>query len=532
MNEFENSFYKTLSYISAKMSKEKLIGEIDFSKLVENSLDAIFDELTKCRIEIYQKGGTVGKVENVSQDIYIFNTLVECLSVLRNYPDALYVCYISNHNTSDGYFGFFIKSNDNIFSINERFPEAFIGQHQHGRNHRFVENKANGIFPYELLEFTNFDYKGYAKTYTLKNENDKKVSLADLNQSSYITLLITILMIKFRVEDKKLDGNVVYSNFYLSGNVQSLQASDRNELMIVSDNQLVKSGGNKLNTLISKLTTENVILGEFNDTFNRNLHPELKYSECGEFHNNIFIELYGKGFVFNPNSVLIDNSIKMLTDKDAVVNAEFVGNEKELSLQIYYEARRQLAEHIKAEMDKEFQAFKAEFGSARNWWESRINANIERVRDFVIQSYINAKSVNKLVSKYWRRADYNISVTYDEDSCYKRNLDFYNGKPCNCKITISIEDWKDIEKILGENVPKIITGYTINRRYHNNPLLSVVDPVAKIHTPFETTGSFSFNADSYDFKINMFFSKSGLKKYIKDKNIVPKLQEGENGKVE
>lgn len=528
VSEFENLFYDTLNYISAKMIKNNLIGKIDFSKIVENSLDIIFDELMKCRVDIYQRGGVVQKIGAVSQDIYVFNTLVECLSVLQNQQDAIYICYISNHNTSDGYFGFFIKNNGNVFSVNERVPEAFIGQHQNGRNHRFVEQKPDGVFPYELFDCSNYDYKGYAKTYTLKNKEDKKVSLADLNQNSYITLLMVILMMKFRFEDKTLDGDIVYSNFCLSNNVLSLQGSGKNELMLVSNNQLVKSGENKLNNLISKLTTENILSGELNETFSHKAHPELRHHEYGCFGNSMFVDMYSDGFVFNPGRVLIDDSIKLLSNEKAVINAEFVGNEKEMFLQVYQDARWQLANHIQAEMDKEYELFKKEFGSVSKWWGSRINANLERVRDFVIQSYVDAKNENAFVWDGWRRSSSKISVHYDEDSYnYKNTLDFYNGKPCTCMIKISITDWEDIEEILGEKVPKIIKGYTERREYHGNSLLDVVDPILELQTPFEMRGSFSYNADRYEFPIRMYFSRSGLRKYIKDKRIVPRLTKDE-----
>lgn len=521
IKEFENAFYDALSYISVKLSGDRLIGEIDFSKLVENSLDAIFDGLCKCHLEIYQKGGTVGKIENVSGDIYVFNTLVECLSVLQSYPDALYVCYISNHGTSDGYYGFFVKNNGNVFSVNERVREAFIGQHQHGRNHRFVNEKPEGIFPYELMEFSNYDYKGYARTYTLKNKDDRKVSLADLSQQSYITLLISILMIRCKVEGVILEEDVVYSNFYLSKNIQTLQNSGENELMVISDNQLIKAGENVLSCMVSKLTTESVLSGEMNDAFDRKVHPELKYYECGEFGNNLFVELYGQDFVFRPENVLIDSSIKLLSDKDAVINAEFVGNERELSLQIYSEARRQLAEHIKKKMNEEHEAFKAEFGCASEWWENRLNANAERVKRFVVQEYVNARNAEKLThGSNWRRCDSKISVSYEEIN-FKHYFDFYNNKPCNCEITVKLTDWEDIQEILGEDIPKIIKGYTCKNRYRSNSNLDVVDPVLKIQTPFEAYGSFCYNADRFTFPIRLYFSKSGLKKYIKDNNITP-----------
>jgi len=537
VKQIEEDFYNNLNYISSKLMNKKLIGNIDFSKIVENSLDIIYDELGKCHLEIYQKGQKINIIESVCTEIFIFNTLVDCLSVLQKQPDAIYICYISNHNTSDGYFGFFIKNNGNIFSMNERVEEAYMGQHSHGRNHRFVENKTDGLFPYQLFEFSNYDYKGYARTYTLKSKEDKNIALTDLEDNSYITLLITIMLLKMRFENEYLDGPIKYSNYYLQNNLNLLHERKDTELMIINNNQIMNNNQQEFSNLINKLTSENVSKGQFNNDFNHSIHPELDYREYGNFDNNIFIDLYGDGFELHPELLMLDNSLKLLSSdnvsKDDVINAEFIGTEKQLSLQLYYEARKQLAKFIEEKMKEEYQKFIAEFKSVENWYHQKIDEHRDRITKILVQEYVTDKYNNDLSSDGWRKVGQNLSVSYTEDNSYGRwyGYDKYNGKPCNCKIKMQLSSWEDIEFILGEEVPKIIKGYEYNRgsglssKYYGNPLLDVVDPVVRIQTPFESRGSFCYNSNYYDFSISLYFSKSGLNKYIKDNKIVPEIKE-------
>lgn len=530
-----NAFCDNLNYISSQLMKKDLIGNIDFSKTIEHSLDVIYDELMKCHLEIYQKGNQINLINSVCTELFVFDTVVECLTVLQNKPDAIYICYISNHNTSDGYFGFFIKNNGNLFSINERVEEAFIGQHANGRNHRFVDRKTDGFFPYELFDFSNYDYLGYAKTYTLKSKDGNKiVSLTDLSDDKYTIILLVIMLLKMRFENKELEGPIKYSNFYNQDNINLLQSSKNNELMIVNNNQIITQGQNVLNDICIKLTSNNVIMGQFNTSFDKSIHPELSYREKGYFGQSIFIDLYGEGFELDNSKLLIEDNLKLLSssDKDISIHAEFIGTKKEMELQIYQNARKQLAVYIKQKMKEELESFKKEYGSVQNWYNIKRKEHIEDVTKFVVQGYVNAKYQNKLTSEGWRRLDSSISYSYTENCNYLTEYDKYNGKKCNCQIAVSLSDWKDIETIIGEEVPKIIKGWEYSRNYNGNPNLDVVDPCMMIYTPFESRSSFSFNFDYCDFSFRLYFSKSGLKKYIKDNNIVPTVEEEDEYKCE
>ena len=389
---------KILDYISSKMIQKPMIGQINYDGLVEQSLDISFDELLKCRIDVYHKVIILSQINKVNTHIYIFNTMVECLSMLQQSADAIYICYISNHNTSDGYFGFFIKNNGNIFSINERVPEAFVGQHQNGRNHRFIENKPEGLFPYELFNIGKYDYLGYATSYTLKNQDNEEISLTNLQDMSYITLLLTILLLKFRFEDKELMEELVYSNFALDCNLQLLQENTKNNaIMTIQDSLAIQNSRNVLTDIVSSLTTKTILEGVYNEQFDSKKHPDLHYRATGEFCNNIFVELYGADFKFDPSVILQEHSLKLLGDSKATINAEFIGTKDELRLQIYQSARQQLATHIQTQMDKDYEQFKKDHIKAKNMFSPIDGSNVRN--EYYRLHFSMSESLSKRLNK-------------------------------------------------------------------------------------------------------------------------------------
>lgn len=352
---------------------------------------------------------------------------------------------------------------------------------------------------------------------------------------------MTIFLLDLRFADKILEQHCVYSNFVLNENLKTLNSYKDNELMIVNNDLILKESQDKVNEIISKLNTKNVLSGEFNNDLTRSEDGTKHYREVGEFHNNIFIDLYSDGFELDVSQLLIDNSIKKLNsnEKDLTINAEFIGTENELFLQAYMGARQQLADYIKKEMEKEYDKFKRNFGSISEWYSLRLQKYKSRIIKWVVQQYVNYKYCNNLVSGNWRKATKNINISYDENTNWSsvfnvtypfRNDILYdycmvNGKKVNCVITIQITNYKDLEMILCEEVPKIIKGWTKydRERYHLNPLLNAVDHVCKLQTPFESSGMWK-GLDYFTFSFAIGFSKSGLKKYIKDNNIVPEVE--------
>ena len=83
--------------------------------------------------------------------------------------------------------------------------------------------------------------------------------------------------------------------------------------------------------------------------------------------------------------------------------------------------------------------------------------------------------------------------------------------------TVQFQTWESIEWLFGE-IPKILKGWTIHGIDGfkiGNSILSVVDPVSRIITPFQHRGSFTVDKYAYDFTTAFGFTKKGLNSLLK-----------------
>lgn len=168
------------------------------------------EELPKCNEDLFLRGGEIKPITNFSTHIHVFERLSECLLALEQAADGLYVCYIENYRGSlDGNFGFFIKSNGNILSINERINESFPGEHKGRRNGSWLDSKKASLFPYSFIVSATdpkeetpdgdvkvkTDYKGYA--YNLFIDEDR-LAFLNLQPEAYMPLIVAMLMLNSR----------------------------------------------------------------------------------------------------------------------------------------------------------------------------------------------------------------------------------------------------------------------------------------------------------------------------------------------
>ena len=127
VTEAENDFIGRLNHIYLKITNGKLIGKDDGQiKQLFNSIEKVIESINRCNVDLFMKGGKINNVQNVSTKLYIFNTLAECLINIENAQDGIYFCFISASNSADCFFAFFLKSNWNIISFNDRVDDAYI----------------------------------------------------------------------------------------------------------------------------------------------------------------------------------------------------------------------------------------------------------------------------------------------------------------------------------------------------------------------------------------------------------------------
>lgn len=111
---------------------------------------------------------------------------------------------------------------------------------------------------------------------------------------------------------------------------------------------------------------------------------------------------------------------------------------------------------------------------------------------------------------------------------YNSLLDETNGKKCNMWFIFIPQNWKNIEELIGKEVPKCIKGWLRNGHCSNgNHLLDCTDAVDGVGTPFEERESkreqykelYENNCRvevKYSFAFAWGFSKSGWKKFVKE----------------
>lgn len=512
LKEIENSFFNKIQELHKYFNKDYAIGNANPLDYM-NALSLNFENFSKLKIEVYQKGGEIKPVQFCT-DIQIFNTLAECLLILEKLEDKVYLCYINQNNTLNGYFGIFIKSNGNIFSINERIREAFVGQHDHSRNNRWGEDKAYDLFPYSSFKFEEYDYLGYASKHIVDKDtlNFYDIEPDEKNNLIVLFIFITLMFFNTTLEDKE----IVYSNYFIKNNIQNYFDIKETELIPYKNSSIMN-------------TTKNLVLDiNADDIKNGTKHEKYKFSNLKQ----IFIDLYASDFKIDMSKLLVDNSLLKLksgtTDKDDAPYAEFVTTKDGLEKELYYEGRKQLAEYIKKEMEKELERFSLEYtgkpddhNCGEKWYEQVSKKNKDRIVKFLVQGYVNklnGEKDNRFTindSNGWGGTILNDKTAFRSPYYW----DDINGKPCNIYISFKPDNYLDIEELIGEEVPKILKGFSNHWGYNGNSILNTVDYVSELQTPFEARGSFSYDPYREDFKICIGFSKSGLKKYIKDNNI-------------
>lgn len=201
---FEDSLLDRIDSIVQQSVEAKMIGQRDREQernALTSSITAIIEELDKCSVDVFLRGGPIQPINRFSTRIHVFPTLSACLLTLEQSADGIYLCYVDNSGTVDGYFGFYIKSNGTILSISERIDEAYPTEHQFSRNGRWTEAKADALFPYGyIFQFSNYDYKGYA---SLQQIDETQLDFFKLPAGGYLPLILAMVLLvgKYQGQD-------------------------------------------------------------------------------------------------------------------------------------------------------------------------------------------------------------------------------------------------------------------------------------------------------------------------------------------
>ena len=203
----EDAYLDAMDKLITQITGTKMLGHVDNDSNRETlmvAVDKVVEELDGCHEDLFRLGGEVQAATRFSTHIHVFEQLSECLLAMETTQDGIYLCYISAENSADGYFGFYLKSNGNLLSVNERVNEAFAGQHKNSRNGRWSEGKKYQLFPYDFIfNFSEHDYKGYAKKHIIDVE---KLSFFELGPDAYFPLVLAMVMLNTKYTGRKLDS--------------------------------------------------------------------------------------------------------------------------------------------------------------------------------------------------------------------------------------------------------------------------------------------------------------------------------------
>ena len=563
MKEIENSAIQNIIRIT---SIHPMIGESDKEQeldLFRDSVEYIAEELTKCRTECYSMipNTCIDKDIRFMTTLQVFNTTTECMLNIEQSPDGMYLCYITDFNSCGGYFAYVIKSGHNILSINDRIDENFIGQHTRSRNNRFIENKKWHIFPYDDIISCDGDrdYLGYTKSLVceVKPREIKELS----SHSIYPIMLAAVLLMK-RYCGNKIDDIVdgeevcqVYIDSLLKQNIVSEEVTSI--IPISSANSLICTTNE--NIPIFNFTSNNVKSNELNSKYNWSKENKIKYSGVYTDVNKILIDTYGEGFELKPLEVM-RRQWPQLTDgtngsSDTVIS-EYIGPKDKIELEYYRQCRLQLRNHILKGMQKAYQ----EAGGAdgiHEWYKQSLIHNTEALRQRAVDWYIdyldgNVQSYSIDGFSITTSDELQVSLRIGEQGHWAPRLNHdYVINECkptskhywdnrydlyNCPITGNVANmwfifvpntWQNIEKLVGQNVPKILKGFKYSGSdYSGNHLLDSCDPIALIKNPFESRNN-GLNYDelfpgytSINFMAAVGFSKRGLNQLVKQRREV------------
>ena len=543
INSIEKNYVEAINSVITKVIGREAIGERDLEKEKENmyqAVEAIVEHLGQCIEEVYVCSGkpVTHPERNISTRIYVFNYLGECIVNLQSQaPDGTYLCYINQNGTADGYFAIMIKSNGNLFSINDRAQERFIGQHQHSRNGRWAEAHKDDVFPYEfIMKFDNYDYKGYARSYQVQED---KLEFKNIEPAAYTRVILAMFSIANTrnglVPDKRKQ---VYTNVLIRG---SLSAGEEKALINIDGTEIIDATTSALSTSTAKaFDREELLKGNYDKEFETNTSFKGR--------NQALVSQFAGGFTVESDPLKI--TTLALTDESGETETsagEFVGSADEMRRQAYYVIRKNMAAHIRKEIRNEIEKAGGE-KAIRKWYEQALVEN---------KSYIE-KMLTLFYSRLTYEKDRYVYVRQPDDPIWFRTIGVDTGKKYAYAYNYKINDyilnppaegqeysnneymicpvtgnaaniWFNIRpfnaeilrELAGKELPTLLKywksdrftfGDVFGEQYAGNPLLDLCDPVEFVNVYI---GDSRWSNNSlFDFYAG--YSKRGITRLVKE----------------
>ena len=560
VKEAEDHLIEIFNALVAKVSGCKLLGECNREEdlqLLYNSVSKVTESFCKCKVESFLKGAPcLGELNYVSGIIEVFPTLAQCLRTVECRVDGVYIAYISQYNSAGGYFTFILKSNGNIISINDRIDETYVGQHGNSRNGRWTEKALFDLFPYdEILKFSSYDYKGYATKWDVKENEDSGFPLKNLTQESYMAVLLAIILIVKKYTGREItDIKRKFVDTLLTPNLNLLEEHVDTTALVPVNNSAIVAYTNEWNPTIDTATVMNPDSGKrFDYATNKDSGKSYEEMGCFKGFNQEFVDLYGDDFILDPSKVFYTPDRLAITDggETTMRCAEFVGTREKFDLEVFRQSRKQLADHIQSRMIREFE----EFGgheAVMKWYYNLVTTNKDKILQLALDKWqeimIDKTEQNYERSFCWVPCSTKLKTTIEENYEHYQLLSHSVNTPIElkgwgtdkyaekwkCPITGTTANvwfnflpcsYKEIERIFGVEVPRVLKGYTITSPVDGfakgNSILDSTDAVADIdhiYTSQSSTARLMLGrTPSSKFEFSIGLSRRGLNRLLKER---------------
>lgn len=507
-------------------------GQDDQYDTLEQALSGVVNDICKLNVTVYKTSDLpMTNFEDVSRRIAVFDNIADCLTTFELVKDGCYVCYVKTQNSADGWFGFFIKSNSNLISVDDRLDELYPGQHKKHQNGRHLEGKACNIFPYDsgLIKYSNYDYNGYATNYEI---DESLLDIYEHDQKSFETLVVAARIINDKYicgtfDDEEVKFVNAFSSPRLAASMVDHEKLEERtgkiiDLAVVSDNVIVRRAEFMLNNIS---VTEADVLSQKTDR--ESAFNVFTASEVNPLQ------------IWHSDGVSIDMAeCAALVGKDGDPAQDFICSKDDLDSLVYWRGRQQLAAKINENVERKINEFGG-LDAIRYWYEDLVNVNRALVEDICFKAYADL-SIDKTVIDgvesfytaingwYVKLIDFNQDwhpygdvILAEKDNDRNMYLDLENGCKANMWFKLEPLDWSKIEELFKAEVPDCLNGwcnsqYGSARAYDGNSILDRVDAVAELRHPLERGGSMNEQfGRRYEFSISLGVSKRRLNKVVR-----------------
>lgn len=468
--------------------------------------------------------------------------------------DAIALYLITNHDSLNVYFSYFIKSNGNLIEITDRIDESYAGQLKNSRNNRWLESKQFSIFPYSsLMNYYGSDYKGYPTSVEIRQR--RPICIADLPHDQFQKIVLTMFLLSLKYKDVDLsDREVVYSSGLLHPNIKS--APDRDLPMLwTPQNSMLVTRSNIMNIVP---TRDEVLSPTYGVQFDSSQNGKnWKRATFVEGSGEPYVSLYGKDFMVGlyedyKNLPLLPIGIAGVDDSNRTDSIpEVIGSEKRIRMQAYIDQRTELAYYIRKQMYNEFKDFGC-WDGLEKWYQevlwgaqhnpssplwNYVYSKFDKCEDDMLKhnaifppdNRMSSLSDNVLDHIFVDRHPYHVPTyriinNYRElyPDCFPKDLQYldnFSQAKATCFVSIRPTSMDQIQELFGlTEIPKFLTDW----KYHGhdspgNPLLDAHDPMAMVGTPIEDREvSLRGEVHNYwNFNFAIGVNRSGLRKYRK-----------------